>query len=452
MCGQSICFAQNADNSKKKYAIVVSKTTYADSQWAQVVNKLKSKYDGQVFTYDAPNIGAVRKQLNEYMPWYVCIVAKPEEAGRDFIRKSAALLRNLDDDPYEDAIWAVLTGYVAEDALRIASADSLTITNALSGIGNGWLYWFESGVAFNEGKKNGKTIKEPGKEPVEVHGPDDTTEEIVQLLNTNKYQIMSSSGHATERNWQIGYTYDGGYIVCKDGRLYGLSSDKKVYSIDTTNSKIYYSPGNCLIGHIPDRDCMALAWIHNGTNQFFGHIVPQGRQCIAWTIRDLFMGLQGRFTYSEAVYLNQQSLIFEVNDLRHNYPCCYESKKGTAFYGDPAWEARVKQVTTPIYDQELTITQQPNSDKYDIKFTITINKDGQLSEHTVHPATLLPFNIKNAVIKKTDAKKAVVADNFIMLHVYSDGDAPFKKGDTRTVELVAERCDKWNFVEDTPVK
>lgn len=452
LCGQSFCFAQKSDNSKKKYAIVVSKATYENVQWAQVVNKLKSKYEGQVFTYDSPNIGAVRKQLNEYMPWYVCIVATPEEAGREFIRKSADLMRNLDDDPYEDAIWAVLTGYVAEDALRIASADNLTITNALSGVGNGLLDWFESGIAFNESKKNGKTVKEPGKPAVEVYGPDDTTEEIVQLLNTNKYQMMSSSGHATERNWQIGYNFENGYIVCKDGRLYGVSSDRKQYNVDTTNAKIYYSPGNCLIAHIPDRNCMALAWIHNGTNQFFGHIVPQGRQCIAWTIRELFMGLQDRFTYSEAVYLNQQSLIYEVNELKNNYPCCYESRKGTAFYGDPAWEARIKKVGTPIYDQSLTVTQQPDSDKYDIKFTITLNKDGQISGHQLHPGAFLPFNVKNAVVKKTDAKKAVVADNFIMLHVYDKGDAAFKKGDTRTVELVAERCDKWNFVEDTAAK
>lgn len=440
-----VCLAAKSNSPEKKYAIVVSKATYSDSAWAQVVNKLKAKYSAKVFVYDHPNIGSVRKQLSDYMPWYVCVVATPSEAGRDLLRKAADTIRRLDNDPYEDAIWAVMTGYTADDAMRMVNSENMTITKALSGVGHGWLEWFDSGLAFNECEQNGKTVRESGQPLTKVHGPDDTTEEIVQALNSNQYQIMSSSGHATERNWAMGYAYQNGYIVCHKGDLYGISSAKQQYKISTTNPKIYFSPGNCLIGHIPDENCMALAWMHNGVNQFFGHIVPQGRQCWAWSITEYFFGLQDRFSYAEAAYIYFQTLNYETSELKHQYPCCTLDTKGTAFYGDPAWDARIKKVATPIYDQDLQITKIPNSNKYKIVFTVTLNTDGKLQ---AHPVALLPFRIQNHIIKRTDAKKVVTTDNFILMQIQAEGDEPFKKGDKRSVELVAEPRTKWTFVGD----
>ncbi|MEN6372335.1 MAG: hypothetical protein ABFD64_10020 [Armatimonadota bacterium] len=442
----SVCQAKKSKKWTKPYAIVVSKATYSDSAWAEVVNKLKAKYNAQVFVYDFPNIESVRKQLSDYMPWYICVVAKPNEADRNLLRKASDTIKRLDDDPYEDSIWAVMTGYTAADAMRMVNAKNLTITKALSGVGDGWLNWFDSGLAFSECTQNMKTIKEHGKPAQSVHGPDDTTEEIVQALNTNQYQIMSSSGHATEHDWRMGYTYKNGAFRCKDGNLYGLSSTGKRYDISTTNSKIYFSPGNCLIGHIPgdNCDCMSLAWMHNGANQFFGHIVIQGQPCWAWSMVEYFFGLQDRFSFAETAYIYSQTLQFETAVLGHEYPCCTRDTKGTGFYGDPAWNAKIKKVATPVYDQDLKIKKIPNSNKYKIVFTVTVNTNGKLQSH---PVALLPSRFQNYEIKKTDAEKVITTDNFIIMQIQSDNGPAFKKGDTRSVELVAEPCTKWRFVE-----
>ena len=52
---------------------------------------------------------------------YACFVAQPKEAGREFVVHVSRMTRRLDDDPYTDVVWGILTGYKADDALRIAS-------------------------------------------------------------------------------------------------------------------------------------------------------------------------------------------------------------------------------------------------------------------------------------------------------------------------------------------
>ena len=54
---------------------------------------------------------------------------------------------------------------------------------------------------------------------------------------------------------------------------------------------------------------MAIAWIHSGAMQFFGHVGLQTRSCYAWGVAEYFLALLGRFTFAEAVWLNQQSRV-----------------------------------------------------------------------------------------------------------------------------------------------
>ena len=44
------------------------------------------------------------------------------------------------------------------------------------------------------------------------------------------------------------------------------------YPIHSTHPKVWLAIGNCLIGHIPDRQCMALAMMHSvGVYQMVGY-------------------------------------------------------------------------------------------------------------------------------------------------------------------------------------
>ena len=53
---------------------------------------------------------------------------------REWVSKIHQLTRNLDEDPYTDTIWGILTGYDAANALSIAKTNKpLTIERVASG-------------------------------------------------------------------------------------------------------------------------------------------------------------------------------------------------------------------------------------------------------------------------------------------------------------------------------
>ncbi|MBC8218705.1 MAG: hypothetical protein H8E73_09595, partial [Planctomycetes bacterium] len=101
------------------YVVVASEATFADHDWKSVVEALTKKHKAQLLTYST-SVGEVLGELADIFPRYTCFVARPQEAGRDFVQEAHILTRKLDSDPYGDIIWGIVTGYDADDALRIA--------------------------------------------------------------------------------------------------------------------------------------------------------------------------------------------------------------------------------------------------------------------------------------------------------------------------------------------
>ncbi|MCE5266873.1 MAG: hypothetical protein LLG00_03190 [Planctomycetaceae bacterium] len=418
------------------YAIVVSKKTFADAAWKRVVGSLQKKYQARLFVFDYPKIEATKDAIASYAPHYVCFVAQPSEAGRDFVQRAARFMREIDPDPYVDAIWAILTGYTPDDALRMVTAQPLVVSRGVSHVTDGWLRWFDEGVSWSEVQKNHKYTKAAGEDVREVKGPDDTVPEIVAELNRGTCHIMSSSGHAREHDWQLGFTYPNGHFISKQGKLFGRTTKTEKIAICSPNSKIYYSPGNCLIAHISDMDCMSLAWMHSGgVNQFFGHVVPQYRCCWAWEVGNYFFTQQGRFTFSESVHLFRQDVIARLTEATNEKTKFYltSDRDSTVLYGDPAWQARMKPVTDPNYDQKLSI-EDAGDGKVTIRFAITARRECAPTE----PAgALLPFRIRDAKVLDNDAAKAVVGRDFVLLRLLQDGEHALVPTDTRTVTISA---------------
>ena len=127
-CGLACAAAPNPD-----YAIVVSRATQADPEWRRVVEVLSEKHRGVVIVYDAAVEEALPK-LRKVFPRYACFVATPAEASGEFVAQVHRLTRQLDDDPYPDCFWGILTGYNAANALRLAQhQEPLTIGKVLAG-------------------------------------------------------------------------------------------------------------------------------------------------------------------------------------------------------------------------------------------------------------------------------------------------------------------------------
>src|SRR5437588_461556 len=254
------------------YAVVVSRETLNRADWKQVVDALVAKHGGRVVAYD--KLDDVRTALAEPVRRYACSVATPAEATREFVAQVHRLTRKLDDDPYTDVIWGILTGYDAANALRIAKCtEPLEIKRAVAGTEVA-LSACPEGIWFSEGEAGKVVRKMAGHEAIVEKGPTDSTKSIVDALNDGTADVFITSGHASERNWQIGYSYRNGYFRCKAGQLFGQDTKGQRFPINSPNPKVYLAVGNCLMGHIDGPDAMALAFMNSGgVDQMVGYTV-----------------------------------------------------------------------------------------------------------------------------------------------------------------------------------
>ena len=135
--------------AKPGYVVVVSAKTRADSAWSEVVGALESRHSAEVFVY-TDQVEEVLPRLRKAFPRFVCFVAQPEEAGREFVASVHQLTRRMDDDPYPDCFWGIVTGYNAASALRIAKCtEPLTVRKVASGTQMA-LEMCEEGICYDE--------------------------------------------------------------------------------------------------------------------------------------------------------------------------------------------------------------------------------------------------------------------------------------------------------------
>lgn len=371
------------------YAILASESTVAEDGWMEVIAALEKKYPGAAkieFTDGQPQ--AALAELKKRRPRYACFVAQHGEVTRDFVTQVHQLTRGLDDDPYADVRWGILTGYDAANALSIAeTSEPLVIERVASGTEVA-LDQCQEGIWYCELKKNRMVKKVKGGEPVESRGPDDTTRVLAETLNDYKAQLFVTSGHATERGWQIGFTYKNGFFKSKDGQLFGQNLKGERIDVVSPNPKVYMPIGNCLMGHIDGPDAMALAWLKSaGVRQMLGYTVPTWYGYSGWGCLDYFVEQPGRYSFAEAYLANQHATIHRLetcfpevareklggpNDamkLRSKVRGTAAAKRlglglqdgiglvfdrdAVAFYGDPAWDAHMADGKL-AYGQSLT--------------------------------------------------------------------------------------------------
>ncbi|MDO5308993.1 MAG: C25 family cysteine peptidase [Planctomycetia bacterium] len=428
------CLAQDS-SMKLGYAIVATPAVMEDEQWKGVVDSLKAKREAD---YNVATIlwdDNLLETLKSVYPRYVAFVMKPEEAS---IERSVAiwrLSRQMNDDPYGDFLWGIITGFEPKDALRLTQVEDMLVTRALGGTSIA-LDYFESGVVFDEGKKNHWRVKEPGQEAVDKNdAPDDTTHAIAEALNDA--QLFVTSGHASERNWSIGYAYKNGFFVAQNGNLYGAPSNDKPFEIHAQGSKIHLASGNCLLGHVDKPDCLALALMRNANvDMLVGYLVPTWFGYMGWGIQDYYIEQPGRYTVAEAFYANNQALLYlleqETTKAASEEKASQENtqfRQGLAYdrdvvvlYGDPAWRNPLKTQDSG-WKQEL-VCEKNDAGKDVWRLTITPLKgektygllDGNGSERSGRPVIqIFPQKIDRPVLVEGSEFAPVLTENFILI-------------------------------------
>jgi hypothetical protein len=430
------------------YAVVVSKATQADPDWARVVSTLQQKYGSQVqvFTWDT-SVDQTQPALSKMLPHYTCFVARPSETSREFVAQVHRLTRNLNEDPYPDTIWGILTGLGATDALRIAQTSAaLEIHNVCSttGVHN---EYYDSVFTVSDGKVGG--IFEKGSSARSITPPDgadtDRAHSLAEAIHEVKPDLLVTSAHAGERVLEMPFSH--GVFLGSNGNVIALPTTGSHghmqlgdhgWEVSSPNPKVWLAAGNCLIGHINGNNSMALAMMHSaGVTQMVGYTVTTWFGAGGWGTLDWFQSQPGRYTLAESFFINDVAMTHRlatefpgrerfavkvyndedldslVKELGEPFPT--DKKKAedllgltwdhdvVAFYGDPAWSAK-------IADHPCDFDQQIKQDGNTCNLVVHATHGG-----SVKAFAFLPTRIKCAEYQSSgDAKDALLTDGYIL--------------------------------------
>jgi hypothetical protein len=442
----------------------VSDVTYSDPAWHAVVESLTVRHNGVVFTWQ-DSVGEVKSNLSSYRPDYVAFVGQPAtEVTVPYVQRIWTMTRELDADPYGDAVWGVVTGYEADDAMRIVQNQTLRIKTALSGTGSSWDGWFYQAITTFEAEYNRIRYKVPDTNVVidtvcPLRCPDDRCTLLVNYLNSGiddtimGYHIQGevdyfvTSGHGNVREWQLHYPDIGleGFFRSYGGQLYGDPYDGAVRYVNASHPRVYNAMGNCSVGNPSSSHNMPFAWLHSGgAIAMTGYMPVTTYGYMLWGLPGIFKMLQDEFTYAQAFFLNNQHLTFDrmnstpgTDSAGLDYDrnaCCY--------YGDPAADIRMYEWRSPYWSQGLEIDSGDTRDT--LHFWIRANYDSvdpgfSGTGGRRHPCTFLPDRYDSAYIIDSNCYEAVITDNFIIMYCWKQGDQRLASGEERWVTFIAKR-------------
>ena len=445
------------------YTIVASAATTADPAWQKVIAALEKKYPvAKKLAWDK-DVVSVLPDLAKQHPQYVCFVCPHDEVSLEFVRKVHRLTRKFDDDPYTDCRWGILTGYDAANALAIASETEPLVIHHVLAATDIALDRCESARTFDELKAGKRTGKSADGKTTEETGPADSSFAIATALEDPQTGLFITSGHASERNWQLGYTYPNGHWQSGEGIMTAVDLTGKKHEVKSPHAKVYLPVGNCLMGHIDGPDAMALAWMNSaGVRQMAGYTLPTWYGYQGWGMLDYFVEQPGRFTLTDAFFANQAALVYRLQtcfpDVANEdsdspmgkivkpIPVGAAAKAAgltandangllfdrdvVAFYGDPAWSARMAPGLLN-WDQSwhqdadggsLEITPKAGAKTYRPVNTNGSQRGGrpivQFFDHRIDPATVK--------ITAGADMKPLITDDFILIPLPAGDAEPVK--------------------------
>ena len=394
-----------------QYVIVTSFKTL--QQWPRAVEALQTKYEEKwpgmvrLIKYDtASGVRSCLSALREHFPSYTCFLEHHSLCSKEFVRQVNQLTRELDlSTPYGDTVWGILTGYVEEDVLFAVRQPPLTLRRA-TGNSPMWVKTFRSGLWFSEGERGVAFRKLPTEESEQRERcPDDATEAFVEELSTWRdvaedegVDFIGTSGHATERDLSMGYSFKSGSLWSNNGQLYGrpLNGSEYVPIRQNDSPKVLSAAGNCKMGHISDENCMALGWMHSAcVVQMTGYIVSTWFGYGGWGVNNYLCEEPGGMTFSEAFFANQQALLYtlcskygdmseQASQVGHECEGLLHDRDNVAFYGDPSWAASLDK-DSPHANYTHSVIQKTSSDGWlEWEYHLTTHKSAKWARPPVY--------------------------------------------------------------------
>ncbi len=334
----AVATAQKTAPMHDVYAIACTRAVMEDPEWKAVVEALENKHHKNfvsVFTCtlpESPESGdeaRIIALLRSTGARYAAFVMKPEEIGRKTVSTLHRATRKVDDDPWGDCMWGIVTGATAKDALRVAAATEPLIIKRLLATTNVHHASFEHSCCITDWT-NAPVREQSGySEPTTQEFPEGTGRELLfaEQLAAQKPQFIVTSSHATQFNLEM--PFGKGLIFPAGGQFHCLSAqqmpqfgkalgaamegnhtpmDKLAESSPAIEPdgepRIWLAAGNCLIGNAQhSTNSMVITALSSySCNQFVGYTVPSWYGKGGWGTLSLFLGNTESTTLAEAWY------------------------------------------------------------------------------------------------------------------------------------------------------
>ena len=337
----------------KSYAIVVSSVTMNHADWNRVVSFLFARHpNATMLVYSNNDVKSIKASLQAAMPRYVAFVCQPTECGRVFVSRCHRMMRTLDNDPYIDAMWAIVTGIDADHAIKCIDNESvpqpfviqraITFTNVDHNL-------FDKCFTFSDAKeghwsaKNSPLDDGTGEEKDEGDAyPEAPARVFLDKLNEIEPDLLVTSGHGTEDSVEMPWSV--GRLQVEEQGLVAMDQNSQPVGppIDmSTNPKIFLPIANCLVGHCNGPYCMVTTFLGRlGVRQMCGYTVRTWYGRAGWGTLDTWKSVPGRLSLADAYFLQQARMTYDIKSLN---PRLLNFKLDVSGE-DPGYETVVKQI------------------------------------------------------------------------------------------------------------
>ena len=462
-----VCFSALAND----YVVLASNAVKADAAWSKVVSALAANHNNAQVFYFNENPDECLAAVKAAYPRYVGIVDAPENIGRDYIMRVNRMSRALDDDIYQDFFWGVITGYDANNAMEMVNncVKPLVIESCVSTVmetedGK----WFKKyaytddqnlGIVGYKDLTKGEPFHRVKVDKLVTATRQRTPQEVTDLLPIfyDMYKdvdpdLVITASHASQSALEM--PFSAGFIRCKDGKLYAQLPDGNKDLVQSGKRKLYLPIGNCLIGDVNNTNkSMVPTWTNSAkVCMFIGYVVSTWHGRSGWGMLKYFLTTPGRYTAPECFFLNQNDMMFQMNEwypslIRENYPhdgsqrdaaAVIEKATGTkatndqigfwydrdvlALYGDPTWNVRLADIPE---ESDFTVTSGYENGQYVITIKTGLNYSPRLISgnyfKTVHVLDLpfsyiFPERVKNPRLAAGQRMKVAIDENFILIY------------------------------------
>lgn len=327
------------------FLVVTSLLASQSPEWQNVANALADKHADEARAVRLSATASITNSLaaiRSAAPTHVAFVMTPEEVEFPTIVSIKRMMRDLNEDPYDDAVWGIVTGPTARDALRIASSREpqsvksiLSTTGVNDNIIDGPLVCFSD--AYPEGcwrvKAKDGTITRHSTS-------NDISHVFAEAWNDLDPDFILTSSHASQRNLEMPFSRGniipkGGVFMTlpnktlidyKTGQAKGEDKEQETgYAKSKVmrqemmkleapkREKVWLAAGNCLIAdNLRPGDNMVMTALGFGkVNQFVGYMTTTWFGEIGWTTWGNFCEGQ---SLVDAYFAANRNLIRELEE------------------------------------------------------------------------------------------------------------------------------------------